>query len=251
MEIGSGSDKGTLAELSFFSHGWMGGPILVNSFDDRNASSGDAGILSGLTLRNPDDKDPRAELDFADPNMDDNDIKNFQDAFDKDGIVWAWGCAQPQPVNNLLYKIETNSNYSATGVKDETVFQLDNLSSDQINKILKATLQGLLGDSAYIVSASSVKLKFKFIKYVFSIISQSTYSAVIASVSKAKTYGALVGTSAIFEPSSGANYLMKIDPVYRRNCNFYKNYLGFKLDPEGRNYGEYLPSMNFPTPTVP
>ena len=35
-EIGA-ADPGTLAELSFLSHGWMGGPILVNSYDDRQA----------------------------------------------------------------------------------------------------------------------------------------------------------------------------------------------------------------------
>jgi hypothetical protein len=33
-DIGS-KDPGTLVELSFFSHGWMGGPILANSNDDR------------------------------------------------------------------------------------------------------------------------------------------------------------------------------------------------------------------------
>ena len=30
------SDPGTLRELSFFAHGWMGGPILVNSYDDHS-----------------------------------------------------------------------------------------------------------------------------------------------------------------------------------------------------------------------
>src|SRR5205814_1820680 len=133
----SATDKNTLIELSFFSHGWMGGPILVNSFDDRSTDpSGSPADLAGLTVRDPDDRDARAALDFIAPTMDAAALANFQNAFHPDGFVWIWGCAFPRLVHTLLTKIERNKNYKSSGVGDETVFTFNNLETDEINKVL-------------------------------------------------------------------------------------------------------------------
>src|SRR5690606_7934274 len=69
QEIGKNEPK-SLVELSFFSHGWMGGPILVNSFDDRQLHIPVVGRIPVPNgFRDPDDRDPRTALDFIPPNM--------------------------------------------------------------------------------------------------------------------------------------------------------------------------------------
>ena len=133
-------DLGTLHEFSFFSHGWMGGPILVNSFDNRSQQV----IVSGVggaapttrivpiagTVRDPDDMDPRSGYDFTAPTMDSVRLGLFKAAFHPDGYIWIWGCAFPTSIHQFLNKVERNSAYSRTGVADNTIFTLKNLNAD-------------------------------------------------------------------------------------------------------------------------
>ena len=80
-----GKDKSTVMELSIFSHAWWGGPVLVNSFDERSDSevgvwfkydsksakpSQFAKTLSNddfiaAPIRSPYDKDARTDYDFV------------------------------------------------------------------------------------------------------------------------------------------------------------------------------------------
>ena len=78
----------SVLELSFFSHGWIEGPVLVNS-SDRNHDP---------TLRDPRDKDGRAAIDFN-LNMGLNgtpaalrNIFDFIASFDAPGFMKCWGC---------------------------------------------------------------------------------------------------------------------------------------------------------------
>jgi hypothetical protein len=80
---------GSVRELSFFSHGWIGGPVLVNSSDEVNNPD----------LRDPQDKDGRARLDFSMASMGgSNDLSaklnlaQFMLSFHPKGIMQTWGC---------------------------------------------------------------------------------------------------------------------------------------------------------------
>ena len=37
---------------------------------------------------------------------------------------------------------------------------------------------------------------------------------------------------------------MHVEPSFARHFKFYKSYLGFKFDPEGRKYGEFSPGFS-------
>jgi hypothetical protein len=247
----SATDKNTLMELSFFSHGWMGGPILVNSFDDRSTTDppGSPPDLAGLTVRDPDDRDARAALDFISPTMDAAALTDFQNAFHTDGFIWIWGCSFPKLVHTVLTKIERNKNYKSSGVSDETVFTFNNFETDEINQLLKPILVPTLPATTF-ANKSKIELKFKFIKFLMCRLNMSTYAFIIALNSKVKTYAAPLGTYSDYE--TGVKLpLMVVYPGFISHFNFYKTYLGFSFDPEGRKYGEYLPTFTCTTPTVP
>lgn len=86
----------SLMELSFFCHGFPGGPILVNSSEDSDTPSDE---------RDPADKDGRAKKDFlqdmgAGSNADT--LKPFRDAFTAVGFIKPWGCVAVPAVRHVL-----------------------------------------------------------------------------------------------------------------------------------------------------
>lgn len=228
----------TLAELSFFSHGYFGGPILVNS-DDRSDAA-----LSG---RDPDDMDGRVSKDFISPTMDSTDLRNFQKAFRADGIVWIWGCAFPKETHQLLLKIEQRPPYKERGLDDNAVFRFKNLDSEMASN-MEGWLQDVMGGP--FPNKKDIEIKFKFLKYLFCRQTQASYAYHIAQSAKVITYGALLGTwaeGAEPEPSP----LMAV-PQHKGlvgHLKFYKNYLGFDFDPEGRHYGKYKPDFTCKKPS--
>ncbi|WP_240373992.1 hypothetical protein [Bacillus piscicola] len=251
QDIGDHS-PGTLMELSFFSHGWMGGPILVNSYDDREANiqlhpslPSFTHSFRGASSRDPDDKDPRGELDFIPPTMTNQNLQHFQHAFHPDGYVWLWGCAFPRTIHQILYRIEKHSMYRANGVGDESLFEFTTFTKEEIS-LLESYLQS---HNQRFPNKGKVEIKFKYLKHFFCLASQNTYAYQIARNANVKTYGAVLGTYSIYE--KGRLPLLKVDGSFRRHFTFYKNYLGFDFDPEGRNYGEYLPGMDCPSPASP
>jgi len=83
-----GAPPGSVLELSFFSHGWIEGPILVNSSD----------AVRNPNLRDPNDKDGRSGVDFnllmgeaSSPSSLLNGLA-FTAAFDPKGAMHTWGC---------------------------------------------------------------------------------------------------------------------------------------------------------------
>ena len=105
-EIGR-TEPGSLAELSILSHGWVGGPILVNSDD---------GLGTGTDDRDPDDKDARTEKDFVAPTMDAAMLAEFQAAFASDGFVWVWGCSFANSPRQVLYRVLSTAKYRGTAL---------------------------------------------------------------------------------------------------------------------------------------
>ncbi|PFV93066.1 hypothetical protein COL08_23015 [Priestia megaterium] len=243
------SDAGTLMELSFFSHAGMGGPVLVNSFDDRiiystNTSTGSSkSIELPSGARDPDDMDPRVEKDFILPTMDDNALSNFQKAYHPDGYNWIWGCAFFQEAHEILHKIEQHPSYKEKGLTGEEVFVFSNLNPVYID-ILEGHLLPVLG--APFPNRKKIEIKFKYLKYFFAKLTVSGYSFQIAKNSKKKTYGGVIGTYSALD--EGPLPLMSVYKRFVKHFNFYKNYLGFSFDREDRMYGEYNHDFKFEVP---
>ncbi len=235
---------GTLLELSFFSHAWHGGPILVNSFDDGqligpplSIGGPPSVIVLSPAERDPDDYDPRPK-DFSPPNMDAAKLKQFKDAFRADGYCWNWGCAFPRVVHEILHKLETHKDYRASGLGDDDLFVFTNFRAEHL-----AILSPLFGPFP---NPRRVELKFKHLKYFFCRVTEASYTHRLAANSGVKTYGGVMGTYSEYD--TGSLPLMNVYKGFSRHIQFYKNYLGFSFDPEGRRYGEYKPACSCVAP---
>jgi hypothetical protein len=233
---------GTLIELSFFSHGDMSGPALVNSYDyraDRTARIFPYDEYARLR----DDMDPRTLLDFIPPTMDNGDLLSFKNAFHPNGYVWIWGCNFPKLINQLLFKVENNPSYQETGLDDHKPFEFRNLDKNEyliLRQYLEKVVPGFPRES----EIRKFELMFRYLKHFFCLLNYKTYSHRIAEITRVKTYAPLVGT--FTGPDSGNNALMRVSPIFAKHLNFYQNYLGFKFDPDGRKYGVYDPDFVCP-----
>jgi hypothetical protein len=244
--------KHSLRELSFFSHGWMGGPILVNSFDDRTGQITIPSFLGGppvplaytvpSTNRDPDDRDPRPQLDFIAPTMDAAALSSFSDAFHADGFVWLWGCAFPRLIHQILHKIERNTAYRDSGLANDVDFQLTNLNKDEADLLERALIPAV----GAFPDKKKIELKFKHIRHFVCRATQACYAHQLASRTGVSTFGAPLGTYSEYD--SGKLPLMHVHTGFTRHFNFYKNYLGLEFDSEGRHYGKHTPGFTCPVP---
>ncbi len=234
QKIGA-SEPHTLIELSIFSHGWLGGPILVNSSDNGSFGPEDKFLLVPDGARDPDDMDPRTK-DFHEPTMFEAELGNFQKAFSPSGYVWNWGCTFPRNTFQILHNMIYNRNYRDSGLGDDVIFKLK--LTDEEGLLLDHNMWHELG--GHIQDRRNIEIKFKFLKLFFCKGISATYNHVIAKSAKVKTYAALVGTYSNFKTTGPIS--MHI-PGFKREKNFYKNYLGFGFDPEGHGYGVYTPNF--------
>jgi hypothetical protein len=253
QDIG-GADPGTLAELSVFSHGWMGGPILVDSDDDRTTEI-TIPSLSGTpititvpllgTIRDPDDKDARAHLDFRPPTMDATQLDLFQKAFDSNGRAWLWGCSFPRAIHHTLWAMEQAKGYSGVGLGDDVVLSMPAVVDEDV-AFLNRFLGGVSGFTPFTPRSSSVSLAFKFLKHAFCRANRACYAAVLADAGHVPVHAAPLGTYADYD--TGGDHLMNVYSGFTAHFTFYKNYLGFSFDPEGRRYAVYQPGLSCPAP---
>ncbi|MES1240950.1 MAG: hypothetical protein ABUT39_04965 [Acidobacteriota bacterium] len=242
------SAPNTLIEVSVFSHGWMGGPILVNSFDDGIATTMVAGVgpvsfVLPSAARDPDDMDPRGAKDFIAPTMDPAALTELKNAFHSDAIIWLWGCAFPRLVHEILHKIEHHASYKDSGLGDEEMFRITNFNTEQAQTLenwIASDLGGPFPDR------KRIEIKFKFLKLFFNKIVSASYAQHLANAANVKVFAALMGTYADYD--AGPLRLMSIFKGFARHFKFYQSYLGFGFDPEGRKYGAYLPGRTFPVP---
>ena len=234
------SNPGELFELSFFSHAWHGGPILLNS-DDDGVVTGPPAVVGGPPTvtavgasRDPDDKDPR-DKDFRPPNMTAAQLKEFQDAYRSDGYSWSWGCAFPRVVHEILHKLEHHADYRSSGLADDKIFRFRNFRAEHIT-----SLQRRLGVT--FPNPRDVSLEFKELKRYFCLATQESYTHHLAVQSKKKAFGGVIGTYSEYD--KGRLPLMHVEPSFGRHFRFYASYLNFAFDPERRHYGEYSPTFS-------
>src|SRR5262249_193298 len=156
--------KGTLQELSFFGHGWQGGPILVNSFDPTKSDP--------TQPRNADDKDARQFKDFIAPTMDTTQLANFRAAFASPAIVWICGSSFVRAAHIVLGRLFHSAKFRSTPagtLKDTDSFTLD-FSVDtptptvtDLNTIKDSILPGgTLKGNDYTVTLSFLDIKNAF-----------------------------------------------------------------------------------------
>ncbi|GGS58042.1 hypothetical protein [Streptomyces cinerochromogenes] len=226
---------GTLRELSFFSHGFAGGPVLVDSWDDgqwQPPGSRYAEVVpSGR--RDPDDRDPRTK-DFQPANMDPAALAALQAAYHPDGFNWSWGCAFGHDFNQVLAKVEHHPDYRSAGLADSQVLVLGDLPPGP------AAVLGI-GLGRVFPDPRRIEVTFGEIRQFVRREILGSYSHALAVASRRKTFGALLGTYA--EPDTGARPLMHVNSAFTRHFTFYKNYFGFTFDPESRRYGGYEPDF--------
>ena len=238
QELGR-TEPGSLIELSFLSHGWVGGPILVNS-DDAGGSP---------TARDPNDKDARIFKDFVPPTMDAAALADFRRAFDSSGFVWVWGCAFAAAPRQVLHRVLSSQKYKSTrlgGLVDGDRFKLE-FSREQAETFFH-TAPGFFpargGDGKFPLV---LERSFKQIKEFFAGRLELTYCKKIAAAAGVPCFGALPGTYSDYE--KGVALPVMVVPVrkppysdnFSRSIRFYTAYLGVQLDTEGRHYGRYEP----------
>lgn len=253
QDIGAAA-PGTLTELSIFSHGWMGGPILVNSDDDRTieltipnlfgAPSTMTVPLTG-TMRDPDDRDARPRLDFQAPTMEATQLDMFRKAFAADGVSWLWGCAFPKVVHHTLWAVEQAKGYTGSGLGGDVVLKLDAVVDEDVD-LLNQLLTGVAGFTPFRPRSSTVSVAFKFLTHAFCRANQASYAAALADASQAAVHAAPLGTYSEYDV--GGDKLMNVHGGFTAHFTFYKNYLGFTFDPEGRRYAVYRPGLTCPAP---
>lgn len=84
---------GSIIELHFFTHGYEGGPVLYNTFDDS----------TDPTRRDPNDKDPRIK-DFSIDDVLGTGMSrlSFVTSFSRSALVKLWGCTYTEKHRQLI-----------------------------------------------------------------------------------------------------------------------------------------------------
>lgn len=231
---------GSLWELSFFSHGWMGGPILVNSRDQDPSAA----------ARDPNDKDPRLNKDFIGPTMDAAARAEFRSAFHAEGSIWSWGCSFPRGFHEVIEQVVNAAAFKSNGATaDDDMFDFHFYDQDMQAKAY------FHFDTTFFPSADTsgnypldFSRTFLEVKGYFERGRKRTYSQAIATASDRACYGALLGTDALPEQQGVSPGLLviptKVPPYphsFARYLTFYTKYLNFTPDPEGRGYGKFVP----------
>ncbi|ROS75458.1 hypothetical protein [Cellulomonas sp. PhB143] len=251
-QIGAAA-PGTLAELSFFSHGWMGGPILVNSFDDRSWSFTFPVVGSGTpvtvdlvvpsTARDPDDRDARPRLDFVAPQMDAAGLGLFRAAFAPDAVAWLWGCAFPRVLHRALTAIERAPGFRDSGTDPETVLTLTSPLEADDRAWLVSNLGAALDPSS---TATRIVVRFKHLTHLMCRANGAGYAQALADAGNVHVHAAPLGTYAEYD--TGGDRLMNVHAGFAAHLRFYRNYLGLASDAEKRRYSVYAPGRTCPPP---
>jgi hypothetical protein len=225
---------GSVLELSFLSHGWVGGPILVNSSDQ----------VHDPNKRDPTDKDGRGEVDFNPTMGEEDDLSNqgnilkFLLSFDVKGVMRSWGCNFDIEIRVIQ---QTQNRIRRGGVIDATVINF------HIEKKKDRERYSVIDPSATFFPSSPTQTDFsRTFREVMKFLRArlwASYAVQFASHSNGSTaFGALPGTYA--ENEKSAYNLQKVcakkdpfecDDGFASVFHFYRTQLGIKVD--NRGYG--------------
>lgn len=234
------TEPGSVAELSFLSHGWVGGPILVNSFD---------GAGAGVDARDPNDKDARTDKDFIDPTMDAAALAEFRAAFAADAFVWVWGCSFANSPRQVLHRVLSSTKYRSTAagkLVDTDTFRLSfpREHAELFFHVDPNFFPARRADGEFPLTFDRTLAQVK--DFFFARLSD-TYCNAVAQAAQVPCFGALPGTYSDYE--RGVRDPVMVVPTakppyaddFTRSIRFYTTYVGSTLDPEGRSYGRFEP----------
>jgi hypothetical protein len=226
LELGA-CEPGTLIEVAFVCHGWLGGPILVNSFDS----------MPSCRQRDIDDKDPRPDKDFAPPNIFPRERQLFAAAFARNGRVFNFGCANVPAVRDVLDQLcaqwePAHGDHRMYEFVFDTRQLLDYLATDP---------EFFAGNSDTL-SRSLAQCRAFLQRRV-----RASYSQKIANVTGVSCWGAFPGTYSTYEQDvplpvlsirrNGSGKGRDLAPYLR----FITNSLGLDEDRMGRGFIEFCP----------
>lgn len=190
----SSTAKGTLVEVSIFSHGFWDGALLVNSDD----------TYIGRPERDPDDKDSRVNKDFKPPNMTVPELATFKAAFTGGAFWWNWGCTFTSSYRQVTHRFINSSAYRKTPagkLKDTVRIRFDfpqamaeDIYGDDITFFPQTTRVTSSGSTVFkeLVFERTVKE----IKDFFLRGAQDSYHTAVAKASGVAVRGAFLGTYA-------------------------------------------------------
>lgn len=185
---------GSLKRLDVFSHAWAGGPILVNTDEDAEFSSG-----ARSSERDPGDKDGRTK-DFSSTNMPRR--ADFKKAFGSGAIAKIWGCFATTDYRRLIR--------GAAQAPDESTPFTVRLSDGEVE-----------------VTGKRVKDYF-----VVSILPQ-TYMGQMAMAAGITVYGAPPGMGADLRSVGKKNYMFVNQSTYGVEYGWYDDALSLLPDESG------------------
>jgi hypothetical protein len=233
---------GSVVELSFFSHAFSRGPILLNTWDHTPSN------LTGK--RDPADKDARPK-DFNIEQMPSHVLKAFREGFAPSPVVWIWGCNGESRCWEVFRQLRNSPAWKKTpsgkhsldvtfpltfqrgqvGIwhSEQPVLFPDPGPNDPDRKGMRHsdpfTWEATLGQ---VVNAFRNGLT-------------QTYMWCFSKALGSPVTGALPGTTAVL---NGRDGLMEVarnratqHDDFSALIRFYKDYVGVVLDPEGRGYG--------------
>jgi hypothetical protein len=237
--IGIGTkEPGTLKELSIFSHAWVDGVILVNSYDNTPDTS---------LARDPADKDARASKDFKAPNMTAAQRKAFGDAFGMGGEMWIWGCDATTSYVEVFLKIANSPTYrqAKPGKLDPATkfkFEFTAKWADQHYEMNRDFFPAQTAAGKELLQFERTLAEIE--KFYDQAI-DGTYSKAVASAGRALAYGALPGMGASLQGKDGLMSVIRdASPEGKLNTSlweFYKRVVNQNEDYESRGYGTFIP----------
>ncbi len=241
------NEPGTVHEFSIFSHGWRGGPVLVNSYERDEYRMGGA----QSSTRDPWDKDGRKK-DTNVINMGFAKWFYYKRAFTDTAFIWVWGCAASRLYKKVIQKVLRSSEFKAKRYGrhlDTDTFSLsfsrsfaeDYFAYDPLFFFRSRTADPIVERR---FTRTLLEVKNFLIRGLV-----HTYSAQMAYNTKIKTYGALPGTGSDYERGVTRNIRGMVVPrdssvygySFHQIVRFYKTYLSIPEDPESRGYGFYDP----------
>lgn len=229
---------GTLKEVSFYSHSYWNGPILVNTWRWMRLREVDGGArLIAAERPRPGrdhffDKEPRGEDDFGDPKVN----ESLSKAFRPDGVVWIWGCQAAELFIQVVQQASRQT-LRSKGLEQELSFRFS-------REWLRDYAQGdsffpsRMVDGIELHETSFKKTLEMVLQLIDSTIS-ATYGARLATAWGCETRMAPLGcwswyraVDALEKETMG----ISDDPPNKGNLQFYKKHTQYKFESETNSY---------------
>lgn len=238
------NDPGSLHELSVIGHGFIYGPIIVNSYE-REEFKGNNG--NKRFERDPWDKDARPK-DFMGENMNKDNWMNFRNAFHENGYAWIWGCVFSRASYNTLYKLMRTPEWRRKRWgehvdSDEFTLRVNRNFAKKYYKF----------DSTFFPSSENeltfTRSLFQIKKFLTRSLRYS-YAGRFCVDTGITCFAGFVGTYSDYERPARVRQprqSLMVVPRSRRlygtdftkTINFYKTYLNLEEDPENKGYCKY------------